>query len=77
MWPKKVSCKTLDIPHNLSYTDSMKFPETRSPGLNNTAVLGITLMTLHILGYLVGWWWMLLYILLIASGIGQEYIKRN
>jgi hypothetical protein len=40
-------------------------------------VLGITLMTLHILGYLVGWWWMLLYIPLIASGIGQEYIKRN
>jgi hypothetical protein len=55
----------------------MKFPETRSPGLNNTGVVGIVLMTLHILGYLVGWWWMLLYIPFIMSGIGQEYIRRN
>lgn len=55
----------------------MKFPETRRPGLNNTAVLGMVLMTLHIMGYLVSAWWSLLYVPLIISGIGQEYIKRS
>jgi uncharacterized membrane-anchored protein YitT (DUF2179 family) len=55
----------------------MKFPETRNPGLNTTGVLGITLMILHITGYLMGWWWVLIYIPLIMSGIGQEYIKRS
>mgnify|MGYP001601518797 CR=1 FL=1 len=54
----------------------MKFPNTNS-GLNTTGVTGITLMTLHVTGHLTGWAWPILYVLLILSGIGQEYRSKH
>ena len=33
------------------------------------------LMVLHVLGFLTGWAWPILYILLIISGMGQENRK--
>ena len=52
----------------------MKLPQSYS-GINTTGLTGIVLMTLHITGYLVHWAWPILYIVLILSGIGQEYKK--
>ena len=44
-------------------------------GIGTTGVTGITLMVLHITGYLTGWAWPLLYVFLIIAGIGQENRK--
>ena len=55
----------------------MRIPEIRSKGINTTGLTGIVLMTLHILGHLTGWGWPVLYVLLIMSGIGQEYYKKK
>tara|TARA_X000001036_G_scaffold369473_1_gene355563 strand:- start:718 stop:882 length:165 start_codon:yes stop_codon:yes gene_type:complete len=52
----------------------MKLP-TQLSGLGTTGLTGVVLMTLHITDYLTGWWWPILYILLILSGIGQENRK--
>ena len=52
----------------------MKLP-TQLSGLGTTGLTGVVLMTLHITDYLTGWWWPILYILLIISGIGQENRK--
>ena len=53
---------------------SMKItPQTA--GVGTTGLTGITLMTLHITGFLTGWAWPILYIFLIISGIGQENRK--
>ena len=41
-------------------------------GICTAGATGITLMILHITGYLTGWAWPILYVLLIISGIGQE-----
>lgn len=41
-------------------------------GINTTGLTGIVLMILHCTGYLTGWAWPILYVLLILSGIGQE-----
>jgi len=49
----------------------MKFPSNRT-GISTVGATGITLMTLHITGYLTGWAWPILYVLLILSGIGSE-----
>jgi len=52
----------------------MKLPHSYS-GINTTGLTGIVLMTLHITGFLTGAYWPLAYVLLILSGIGQEYRK--
>lgn len=44
-------------------------------GIGTTGVTGVTLMVLHITGYLTGWAWPLLYVFLIIAGIGQENRK--
>ncbi|MDA9938649.1 hypothetical protein N9C48_00895 [bacterium] len=49
----------------------MRIPN-QSSGVGTTGVTGVVLMTLHLTGYLTGWGWPILYILLIISGIGQE-----
>ena len=49
----------------------MRIPN-QSSGIGTTGVTGVVLMTLHLTGYLTGWGWPILYILLIISGIGQE-----
>ena len=51
----------------------MRIPEIRSKGLNTTGLTGIVLMALHLTNMINGWWWIPLYIILILSGIGQEY----
>ncbi len=53
----------------------MVFPTPQSSGLGTTGATGITLMILHITGFLTGWAWPILYIPLIISGIGQENRK--
>jgi len=54
----------------------MKLPEIKSPsGVSTTGLTGIVLMVLHITGYLTGWAWPILYIVLILMGIGQENKK--
>tara|TARA_B100000945_G_scaffold287849_1_gene259733 strand:+ start:43 stop:216 length:174 start_codon:yes stop_codon:yes gene_type:complete len=55
----------------------MRIPEIRSKGINTTGLTGIVLMTLHLLGHITGWGWPVLYVLLILSGIGQEYYKKK
>ena len=51
----------------------MKIPElSKSSAIGTTGLTGITLMTLHITGYLTGWAWPILYVFLIITGIGQE-----
>ena len=54
----------------------MKLPVPQTSGIGTTGVTGVTLMILHITGYLTGWAWPLLYVPLILSGIGQENRKR-
>jgi len=45
----------------------MKLPTTELQGIGTTGATGIVLMTLHILGYLTGWAWPLLYVILILT----------
>jgi len=54
----------------------MKFPEPTTNGVNTTGLTGISLMVLHITGYLTGWAWPILYVFLILAGIGLERGKR-
>ena len=53
----------------------MKLP-TQNTSLGTTGLTGIVLMTLHITGYLTGWAWPLLYVVLIIMGVGQENKKQ-
>jgi hypothetical protein len=56
----------------------MKLPEISKPtGISTTGLTGIVLMTLHIMGYLTGWAWPLLYVFLILIGVGQENKKQK
>ena len=50
----------------------MKLPTTELQGIGTTGATGITLMILHITGYLTHWGWPILYVMLILMGIGQE-----
>jgi len=45
-------------------------------GIGTTGAAGITLMILHVTGFLTGWAWPILYVFLIVSGIGQENRKN-
>ena len=53
----------------------MRLPEPKNSGINTTGLTGIVLMTLHLTGIITGWYWIVLYVILILSGIGQEYRK--
>ena len=55
----------------------MRIPEIRSKGLNTTGLTGIVLMTLHLTNMINGWWWIPLYVILILSGVGQEYYRKD
>jgi fatty acid desaturase len=51
----------------------MKLPDNmQKTGITTTGATGIALMILHILGYLNGWAWPILYVLLILIAIGYE-----
>lgn len=54
----------------------MKFPpvETKS-GITTLGATGLSLMILHITGYLTGWAWPILYVLLLLSAFGTENQK--
>lgn len=41
-------------------------------GLSTVGLTGVSLMVLHITGYLSGWGWIILYVFLILSGMGFE-----
>ena len=52
----------------------MKLPDRNDRYLVSTTTLtGLTLMILHIIGYLNGWAWPILYIMLLFMGHSQEY----
>jgi len=53
----------------------MKIPQNKT-GIGTAGAAGVALMVLHITGYLTGWAWPILYVLLILSGIGSEQGKR-
>jgi|TARA_B100000678_G_scaffold87986_1_gene73204 hypothetical protein len=55
----------------------MRLPEAKKSGINTTGLTGITLMVLHLTGIITGWYWVVLYVILILSGIGQEYRNLN
>jgi hypothetical protein len=50
----------------------MKFQYQKPSAVGTTGLTGVVLMTLHITGYLQGWAWPILYVLLILSAIGSE-----
>ena len=57
----------------------MKLPDkefVNQKSITTAGATGITLMTLHITGYLTGWAWPLLYIFLILVGIGSEQRRK-
>ncbi len=53
----------------------MKLPEN-TPFVPTIGLAGIVLMTLHLTGFITGWGWPILYILLILSGMGNETLRR-
>jgi len=53
----------------------MKFPKPQSSGIGTTGVVGVALMTLHLIGIVEGWAWPVLYIFLILVAMGQENRK--
>jgi hypothetical protein len=50
----------------------MKLPRTMPSSIGTAGATGITLMTLHITGFLTGWAWPILYVFLIIAGVGLE-----
>jgi hypothetical protein len=54
----------------------MKLPDTRPSGIGTAGATGVALMILHATGYLTGWAWPLLYVLLIILGMEQETKKE-
>ena len=53
----------------------MKFPKPQSSGIGTTGATGIALMVMHLTGFLTGWAWPIVYILLIISAMRQENRK--
>jgi len=52
----------------------MKLPERQDRHLMpTTTITGITLMILHLTGYITGWGWPILYICLLFMGHSSEY----
>ena len=51
----------------------MKLPEgLQKTGITTMGAAGIALMVLHIMGYLTGWAWPILYVCMILMGIASE-----
>lgn len=56
----------------------MKLPEyaitvgPQASAIGTTGLTGVSLMILHLTGFITGWAWPILYIMLILMGIGQE-----
>jgi len=50
----------------------MRLSTDKLTGIGTTGATGIALMVLHATGYIIGWAWPILYILLIIAGMGQE-----
>ncbi|MDC6481075.1 hypothetical protein PQZ46_00830 [bacterium] len=48
---------------------------SQTSGIGTTGATGVALLVLHLSGYITGWGWPLLYVMLIISGIGQENRK--
>jgi hypothetical protein len=48
---------------------------SQTSGIGTTGATGVALLVLHLSGYITGWAWPLLYVMLIISGIGQENRK--
>ena len=46
-------------------------------GIGTFGVTGVALMTLHITGYLTGWAWPILYVMLILAGAGNDTTKGS
>ena len=55
----------------------MMLPDYKNSGIGTAGAAGIALMILHIVGYLTGGAWPLLYVFLILMGIGQEYHRSS
>ena len=55
----------------------MMLPDYKNSGIGTAGAAGIALMILHIVGYLTGLAWPLLYVFLILMGIGQEYHRSS
>ena len=54
----------------------MRLPETKNQqGMGTAGVTGIFLMVLHLMGYVTGWYWPVIYIFLILFAIGVENKK--
>ena len=54
----------------------MKFPESKSnQGMGTAGMTGVVLMVLHLMGYVTGWYWPVIYIFLILFAIGVENKK--
>ena len=54
----------------------MKIPQNKT-GIGTAGAAGVALMVLHITGYLTGWAWPILYVMLILAGAGNESTKSN
>jgi len=55
----------------------MKVPEgMNKTGITTLGATGITLMILHITGFLTGWAWPILYVLCILTAIGNESTNK-
>tara|TARA_X000001036_G_C20466264_1_gene719584 strand:+ start:322 stop:498 length:177 start_codon:yes stop_codon:yes gene_type:complete len=52
-------------------------PDYKNSGIGTAGATGVALMILHIVGYLTGWAWPILYVILILMGIGQEYHTKK
>jgi hypothetical protein len=48
---------------------------SQTSGIGTTGATGVALLVLHLSGYITGWAWPILYVMLIISGIGQENRK--
>ena len=53
----------------------MKLPSSNMTGIGTAGAAGIALMILHVTGYLTGWAWPILYVILMLAGMGQESRK--
>ncbi len=53
----------------------MKFPKPQSSGIGTTGAVGVSLMVLHLTGFVAGWYWPIIYILFILSALCKENRK--
>ena len=53
----------------------MKFPKPQSSGIGTTGAVGVSLIVLHLTGFVIVCYWPIIYILFILSAIGQENRK--